>query len=82
MPRAHTGFMDLSSVKRGATLILVLLCAILVANAISNILMNLLGLAGIPGFILGFVVYAAVFFGMLYLFEQFFGISIFHFRGA
>lgn len=72
--------MDLSSVKRGATLILVLICAILVANIVSNILMNLLGLSGIPGFIAGFIVYAAVFFGMLYVFERFLGISIFRFR--
>ena len=80
MPRAHTGFMDISSVKRGATLIVVLICAILVANLVSNLLMNLFGLGGIPGFIAGFIVYAAIFFGVLYLFERVFGIRIFHFR--
>lgn len=74
--------MDLASVKRIVTLIVVLLCAILVANFISNVLMNLLGLGGIPGFIFGFVVYAAIFFGVLYLFERVTGISIFRFRGA
>jgi len=74
--------MDLGTVKRIGTLIIVLLCAILVANAISNVLMNVLGLTGIPGFILGFVIYAAVFFGILYLFERFFGINIFHFGRA
>jgi len=71
--------MDLSSVKRGVTLILVLLCAILVANWISNVLMSVLGLTGIPGFIAGFVIYAALFFGILYLFEQFGGIKVFNF---
>ncbi len=71
--------MDLSSVKRGVTLILVLLCAILVANWISNVLMSVLGLTGIPGFIAGFVIYAALFFGILYLFERFGGIKVFNF---
>lgn len=71
--------MDLSSVKRGVTLILVLLCAILVANWISNVLMRVLGLTGIPEFIAGFIIYAVIFFGMLYLFERFGGIRVFHF---
>jgi len=71
--------MDLSSVKRGVTLILVLLCAILIANGISNVLMSVLGLTGIPGFIAGFVIYAVIFFGVLYLFERFGGIRIFNF---
>jgi hypothetical protein len=44
-------------------------------------LMNLSGLGGPAGFIAGFVVYAAVFFGMLYFFERFFKITIFRFRG-
>lgn len=71
--------MDLSAVKRAAVFIVVLLCAILVANTISNVLIFMLGLSGIAGFIAGFVVYAVIFFGVLYLFERFFGISIFHF---
>jgi hypothetical protein len=74
--------MDLSSAKRAAVFIVVLLCAILVANTVSNVLMSTLGLGGPGGFIAGFVVYAAVFFGVLYLVERFFGVSIFRFRGA
>jgi len=71
--------MDLTSVKRIITIILVLLCAILIANGASNILMQFSGLTGIPGFIAGFLIYAAIFFGILYLFERFCGINIFHF---
>jgi len=71
--------MDLSKAKRILTLILVLLCAILVANTFTNILMKELGLTGITAFIAGFVLYAAFFFGILYFFERFFGITIFHF---
>jgi hypothetical protein len=71
--------MDLSSARRVVTLILVLLCAILVANTLANILMTSLGLTGIFGFIVGFVLYAVFFFGVLYLFERFFGVRIFNF---
>jgi Ca2+/H+ antiporter len=71
--------MDLSSVKRGVTLIFVLLCAILIANWISNVLMSVIGLTGVPEFIAGFVIYAAIFFGVLYLFERFGGIRVFNF---
>jgi hypothetical protein len=72
--------MDLSTLKRAGTLILVLLCAILVATALSNIIMSALGLSGVVAFVMGFIVYAVLFFGVLYLFERFLGITIFHFK--
>jgi len=71
--------MDLSTVKRAGTIILVLLCAILVANTLSNLFMNALGLSGAVGFVMGFVLYAILFFSVLYLFEKFFAIRIFRF---
>jgi len=71
--------MDLSSAKRVVTFVLVLLCAILVANTLANILLALLGLSGISGFIAGFVIYAVFFFGVLYFFERVFGITLFNF---
>lgn len=71
--------MDLSSARRVVTFVLVLLCAILVANTFANILMSGLGLSGIPGFVVGFVLYAVFFFGVLYFFERAFGIRIFNF---
>lgn len=73
--------MDLSSGRRIVTFILVLLCAILVSNTLSNIVMAALGITGISGFIIGFVLYAVFFFGVLYFFERFFGIAIFRFGG-
>ncbi|AGB03257.1 hypothetical protein [Methanoregula formicica] len=73
--------MDLSSARRIVTFVLVLLCAILVSNTLSNILLAALGLSGIFGFIVGFVIYAVFFFGVLYFFERFFGITIFRFGG-
>lgn len=73
--------MDLSSARRIVTFVLVLLCAILVANTFANILLAALGLTGIFGFIAGFVIYAAFFFGVLYFFERFFGITLFRFGG-
>lgn len=73
--------MDLSSARRIVTFVLVLLCAILVSNTLSNILLAFLGLSGIFGFIVGFVIYAIFFFGVLYFFERFFGITIFRFGG-
>jgi len=71
--------MDLSSARRIVTFVLVLLCAILVSNTLSNIIMAALGFTGIFGFIIGFVLYAVFFFGVLYFFERFFGITIFRF---
>jgi len=73
--------MDFSSVRRIVTFVLVLLCAILVSNTLSNIIMATLGFTGIFGFIIGFVLYAVFFFGVLYFFERFFGITIFRFGG-
>ena len=73
--------MDLSSARRIVTFVLVLLCAILVANTLSNILMAALGLTGISSFIIGFVLYAVFFFGVLYFFERVFGITLFRFGG-
>ena len=73
--------MDLSSARRIVTFVLVLLCAILVSNTLSNIIMAALGFSGIFGFIIGFVLYAVFFFGVLYFFERFFGITIFRFGG-
>lgn len=72
--------MDLSTLKRAGTIILVLLSAILVATALSNIIMSALGLSGVVEFVMGFIVYAVLFFGVLYLFERFLGITIFHFK--
>ncbi|PKG32688.1 hypothetical protein [Methanoregula sp.] len=71
--------MDLTSARRIVTFVLVLLCAILVSNTLSNIIMAALGFTGIFGFIIGFVLYAVFFFGVLYFFERFFGITIFRF---
>ncbi|MEN6360989.1 MAG: hypothetical protein ABFD59_13200 [Smithella sp.] len=73
--------MDLSSARRIVTFVLVLLCAILVSNTLSIIIMAALGFSGIFGFIIGFVLYAVFFFGVLYFFEWFFGITIFRFGG-
>ncbi len=73
--------MDLSSARRIVTFVLVLLCAILVANTLANILLAALGLTGIFGFIAGFVIYAVFFFAVLYFFERYFGITLFRFGG-
>jgi hypothetical protein len=74
--------MEFSTIRRWAVLFFSLLFAILISRVFSGIILTILGLSGIVGFIAGFVLYAVVFFGVLYVFERIFGMSIFRFGGV
>jgi hypothetical protein len=71
--------MDISTVTRWVVLFLSLLVAIVLSRVLSGLVLGLFGLSGIGGFILGFVLYAVVFFGVLYVIERITGTSIFRF---
>jgi hypothetical protein len=71
--------MDIAPVRNLVVLFVTLLCAIVISRFLSVIVLAALGLSGIGAFIAGFVLYAIVFFGVLYLFERFAGVRVFRF---
>jgi hypothetical protein len=71
--------MDIAPVRKLAVLLITVLCAIVISRILSNIVLIALGLTGVIAFIAGFILYAAVFFGVLYLFERFAGVRVFGF---
>ena len=73
--------MDIAPVRKLAVLFITILCAIVISRFLSGIVLVALGITGIGAFIAGFILYAVVFFGVLYLFERFAGVSIFRFSG-
>jgi len=69
--------MEFSDVKKWIVFFLGILCAIVIANALSNILMGYSGINGWPNFVVGFVLYAVFFFAILYILEKLLGIEFF-----
>jgi hypothetical protein len=69
--------MDMAAVKKWVIFFAGVLCAILVGDTISNILVSLAGLSGTAGFIVNFVLYAVIFFAVLYMLEVVFHIEFF-----
>jgi hypothetical protein len=73
--------MDPESVKRGVVLFLGIVCAVLIADALSEIIVPLTGVTGTAASILHLLVYAGILFGVIYLLKRFAGIDIFRFGG-
>ena len=71
--------MDMSSVRKWAIFFLCILCSILIADTLSNAIVTVAGLNGWVKFIVSFVLYALLFFGILYAIEKTFGIRFFDF---
>jgi hypothetical protein len=69
--------MDMAAVKKWVIFFAGILVAILVGDSLSNILVSLAGLSGMAGFIVNFVLYAVIFFSVLYLLEKVFHIEFF-----
>jgi hypothetical protein len=72
--------MDSADIKKWVVFFLGILVAIIIANAVSNIIMSYTGIAGWVEILVSFVLYAALFFGILYLMERFLGINFFDFK--
>jgi uncharacterized protein HemY len=72
--------MDKAAVKKWAIFFAGILCAILIGDTLSNVLVNLAGLSGSVGFIVNFVLYAVIFFSVLYVLEKLFHIEFFGFN--
>jgi hypothetical protein len=71
--------MDMSSVRKWAVFFLGILCSILIADTLSNTIVVAAGLNGWIKFIVNFVLYAVLFFGIMYAIEKIFGVRFFDF---
>ncbi len=71
--------MDMSSVRKWAIFFIGILCSILIADSLSNAIISAIGLNGWLMFIINFVLYAVLFFGILYIIEKILGIRFFDF---
>ena len=71
--------MESGSIKKVITLILGILVAFFIANALSNAVILQSGLKGAAGMIVNFVVYAVIFFAVLHLLEKYAHIVFFGF---
>jgi len=71
--------MDMAVVKKWAIFFAGILVAILIADRLSNIIIAAMNLTGWVGLLMGFILYAAIFFAMLYIIEKVFRIDFFGF---
>ena len=71
--------MDSADIKKWVIFFLGILCAIIIANALSNLIVAYAGLTGWVNFVVSFVLYAVLFFAILYAIEKLFGIEFFGF---
>jgi len=72
-------FMEFADVKKWVIFFLGILCAIIIANALSNLIMAYTAISGWENFVVSFVLYAVFFFAILYLLEKLLGIEFFGF---
>jgi hypothetical protein len=72
--------MDFAPVKKWAIFFIGILTAIVIADALSNLLVSATGIGGWIKFLVSFILYAVFFFAILYLLEKIFHIEFFGFR--
>jgi hypothetical protein len=71
--------MDYATVKKWALFFIAILCAIVIADALSNVIVSAAGITGWANFLINFLLYAAFFFAILFLIEKIFHIEFFGF---
>jgi multisubunit Na+/H+ antiporter MnhE subunit len=71
--------MDLAPVRKWAVFFIGILCAIVIADALSNVLVSATGISGWMKFLVSFILYAVFFFAILYALEKIFQIEFFGF---
>jgi uncharacterized protein HemY len=71
--------MDFADIKKWVIFFLGILCAIIIADSLSTIIMNYSGVTGWENFVISFILYAVLFFAILYVMEKLLGIEIFGF---
>ena len=71
--------MDSAAIKKWVIFFLGILIAIIIANWLSTMIVAYTGMTGWMNLVVGFVLYAVLFFGILYAMEKLFGIEFFGF---
>ena len=71
--------MKISAVKKWIVFFAGILCAILIADACSTYVANAAGITGPTRLIVSFILYAGIFFAILYALEKMFSIEFFGF---
>jgi len=71
--------MDFAPVKKWAIFFIGILSAIVIADALSNVIVSATGMVGWMKFLVSFVLYAVFFFAILYALEKIFHIEFFGF---
>jgi uncharacterized protein HemY len=71
--------MDYATVKKWATFFIGILCAIVIADRLSNVIVSAAGIVGWMNFLVNFLLYAVFFFAILYIIEKIFHIEFFGF---
>jgi hypothetical protein len=71
--------MDLAPVKKWAVFFIGILCAIVIANTLSNALVSSTGMVGWMKFLVSFILYAVFFFLFLSALQKIFHIEFFGF---
>jgi hypothetical protein len=69
--------MEFAVVKKWVIFFLGILVAIIIANALSNLIVADAGMTGWINLVVSFVLYAVIFFALLYVMEKLFGIEFF-----
>lgn len=69
--------MDITAIKKWLVLFCGILMAIIIADRLSNLIVAGAGMSGWSGFLTGFVVYAVLFFVVLFVLERVFRINFF-----
>jgi hypothetical protein len=71
--------MDFAPVKKWAVFFIGILCAIVIADVLSNAIVSAIGMVGWIKFLVSFILYAFFFFAILYALEKIFHIGFFGF---
>jgi hypothetical protein len=71
--------MEYATVKKWALFFIGILCAIVIADALSKLIVSAAGITGWENVLINFILYAAFFFAILYIIEKIFHIEFFGF---
>jgi hypothetical protein len=71
--------MDFAAVKKWLVFFIGILCAIIIADLLSNTIVSTTGMTGWIKFLVSFILYAVLFFAALYVMEKIFHIEFFGF---
>jgi len=69
--------MELRAIKKWLVFFCGILAAIVVADRLSNFIVSAAGITGWSRFLMGFIIYAVLFFFLLHAIERIFGIRFF-----